>query len=224
MHNKEHHLSQGDFSRENKKNVNDLSRLDPKFHEAFDQYPWLASDLEKLLERSPWKYDHTVRVTQIGLALARTAGLSDEAQMTFTIGASLHDIAMVDDDMVELTNSTVSLKGEPLRFLIEEHPRRAAERYREHHPDASLLIGAHSKKPSEVDVPESLRELHGILYLADQIDARMSNRPYRSVSETQQTFEVIAALSQEYPETMIQGGIFIHQAIYPKAAPIPHAA
>jgi HD superfamily phosphohydrolase YqeK len=206
--------------------VADLMKKDPLFVDVFSRFPWLAVDLTPLHVKSEWKYDHSTRVVQIGLDYLRRQQVAKEQQIIFAISGLIHDIAMVDDDLVHLTNSQVSLSGEPLRFLITEHPRRVYERYIGYEDpmvkDAATLAGVHNRSPKEIVLPEALQVLHRALYLGDQVDARMSIRPYRTPQESQTAAQVLAddTLLAAYSEDELRIATGVFKSIYKP----PHSA
>lgn len=208
--------------------VDDLHGKDPIFTDVLATSSWLIPDIEQLKEKSDWKFDHTVRIAQMGLSLARQQGLTDEDQQTLVIATYIHDIKMVDDDLLSLTNMTAAegkLTDEELK-LLRTHPQLAYEAYKEKNEQAALLARDHDKTPEAVVklLPEHLQSLHTILYTCDQVDARLSDRPYKELKDVQTEEQVKTELQIMLPLEIIERAITARKVIFSDASEQPEAS
>lgn len=134
--------------------------------------------------KSPWTAGHSVRVTQLALAISEGLGLSERERETLYLGSMLHDLGKIG------VPETILDKNGPLSdeeyFLIQKHagdgarilePIRAYEKI-------IPIVAQHHEQFNGSGYPNGLagNEISlgaRILSVADVYDALISDRPYR---------------------------------------------
>ena len=142
----------------------------------------LAETIEK---RDPYTWNHTKRVVDYSLAIARELGLPEEYYVRLELAAALHDIGKlgVRDDVL--------LKNGPLTAeefaQMKKHPTYGEEilKHIKHLEDVIPGIKYHHERCDGKGYPYGLKgeEIDitaRIIAVADSFDAMTTNRPYRS--------------------------------------------
>ncbi len=144
----------------------------------------LEALVQALDARDPYTAGHSLRVTELSLALARWYPLDDQLVRALRLGALLHDVGKigVEDSALQasraLTDSEyASVKRHPaLGFRILE-PLDSLE-------DVRTIVRHHHERWDGTGYPDGLRAeriplASRIIAVADTIDAITSDRPYR---------------------------------------------
>lgn len=173
---------------------------------SFQLYVEIRNDLkdfvralsEVLEEVDPYTRQHSVRVSQYAIRLARGLGLSEREVDEIEYAALVHDLGKIGPHHQHILQKPGSLSHEEQRTL-RGHPaagaeivqkvralRRSAEIVRSHHerPDGhGYPFGLMSE-----DVPIGAR----ILNVADAFDAMTSDRPYRRALSAESALRELA--------------------------------
>lgn len=134
--------------------------------------------------KSPWTAGHSVRVTQLALAISEGLGLSESERETLYLGSMLHDLGKIG------VPETILDKNGPLNaeeyYLIQKHAEdgaRILEPIRAYEKIIPIVAQHHemfdgSGYPSGLSGNEISIGAR-ILSVADVYDALISDRPYR---------------------------------------------
>jgi putative nucleotidyltransferase with HDIG domain len=193
---------------------------------SFQLYVEIRNDLkdfvralsEVLEEIDPYTRQHSVRVSQYAVRLARGLGLRERDVDEVEYAALVHDLGKIGPHQQHILQKPGSLSHEEQRAL-RLHPaagaeivsrvralRRAAEIVRSHHerPDGrGYPYGLMSR-----DVPPGAR----ILNVADAFDAMTSDRPYRrALSVDSALRELKQGAGTQFDEDVVQCLVRLHE-------------
>ncbi len=158
----------------------------------------MASLMDIVEAKDPYTRGHTDRVVSLALALAKTAGITDEGLKDIRYAAALHDLGKlaVPEDILRKAERLTSEE----RAIIMEHPLRADAilKHLRFLDAARLMIRSHHERFDGTGYPYGLagEEIPlgaRILAIVDAYDAMTSSRPYRQVMTPQQAFAEIGA-------------------------------
>jgi putative nucleotidyltransferase with HDIG domain len=135
--------------------------------------------------RDPYTHGHSMRVTAYSVALARAAGLSDEAVDLVRRGSLVHDIGKIG------VPDRVLGKAGPLNAdewnLMKRHPGLGHQmlRHLKWAPEVLDIVRSHHERWDGGGYPDGLAAeripaVARLVAVCDTLDAMTSNRPYRS--------------------------------------------
>lgn len=162
--------------------------IDSVMRDVPRDFPYVGADLLVIGRGDDVTFEHTFRVAELVIPMARHIGVRDRHRLrTLGIAGLTHDRAKVDADLLPYTRKEGPLDP-PERRLMNEHPERA---YREYlrkdpkHPEIAIIDLFHHKKtdgypdPAPIDPPKELLPYIDLFNMADQIEAKMGDRKYR---------------------------------------------
>jgi len=135
--------------------------------------------------RDPYTHGHSMRVTAYSVALARAAGLSDDAVDLVRRGSLVHDIGKIG------VPDAVLGKSGPLNAdewnLMKRHPGLGHQmlRHLKWAPEMLQIVRSHHERWDGGGYPDGLAAdripaLARLVAVCDTLDAMTSDRPYRS--------------------------------------------
>jgi putative two-component system response regulator len=136
--------------------------------------------------KDPYTRGHSVRVSQYGVAIARTMRLSATLTAQIALGGHLHDVGKIGVSEAVLNKAAPLTKDEYEHIMT--HPVlgwRILKPLLGENPVALNVVRSHHERVDGTGVPDRLRgdeiPLEArIIAVADAFDAMMSRRPYRS--------------------------------------------
>jgi response regulator RpfG family c-di-GMP phosphodiesterase len=144
----------------------------------------MASLMDTVEAKDPYTRGHTDRVLSLAMAMAKAAGLSEEAMKDIRYAAALHDLGKL------AVPEGILRKPGPLspkeQAIVMEHPARADAilKHLRFLDAARLIIRSHHERLDGKGYPDQLagEEIPlgaRILAIVDAYDAMTSSRPYR---------------------------------------------
>ena len=135
--------------------------------------------------RDPYTHGHSMRVTVYSVAVARAAGLSDEAVDLVRRGSLVHDIGKIG------VPDRILGKAGPLNAdewnLMKRHPGLGHQMLRHLNwaPEVLAIVLSHHERWDGAGYPDGLTAegipaLARLVAVCDTLDAMTSDRPYRS--------------------------------------------
>ena len=140
--------------------------------------------MSTLFEKSEREQKHSVRVSNIATAIAKTMRLDDATVAKVRVAGALHDIGKIgiDESILNKTNQLSDLERE----LIKQHPIRSARILAsvDEYLDIVPIVMAHHERVDGCGYPARLTGKQipieaKIIAVADSFDAMTVNRPYR---------------------------------------------
>jgi HD-GYP domain-containing protein (c-di-GMP phosphodiesterase class II) len=194
----------------------EIKQIDSQFEEAFKNYPWIGTILNRLYSHSDWTYDHSLRVGFIAKELTLA---DDDKSLTSRAGVG-HDIGKL--------NIPPSVLDHPRnlditqRDLMDKHPEDGFLMLKENNDSraAEIMVAHHEwqDRPYPRKTPRFSKAYIGrkeflqqILALSDGVDALRSDRPYKKGWEYQETLDF---LSPKFGEGPVISALEIYQRIH----------
>jgi putative nucleotidyltransferase with HDIG domain len=148
--------------------------------------------------RDKYTYDHSNRVSNLAMMLAREMGFTESTVEMIEGGALLHDIGKLSVDAEILSKPGPLEPAE--RTAIKRHPLFSAEVVSrvELLRQSADIVKHHHERPDGTGYPSGLKGHEipvgaRILNVADAFDAMISDRPYRKGKSVEQALDELRA-------------------------------
>ena len=181
---------------------------DPLFRDVLSGNEWAVNFLNELEIHDQGTLSHSGRVARLFLSLSATDKESEEIYEAKVLAGLLHDVGKTTIDP-EVLNKQGPL-SETEREIIKGHARAGYESVVSYNPLAARILVAHHEFQQDsyprAEIRENMESLYSRdLALADGLDARLYERPYREKSIPEA--EVQEDLSRHFPEDRVRAGI-----------------
>ena len=170
-------------------------------------------------EIDPYTRQHSLRVAEYAVKLARGLNLSESEVQTIEYAALVHDLGKIDIRYRDILSKPGALSTDE-RKTLTRHPgvgadivtkvkslKRASEMVRSHHerPDGK----GYPYGLMDQDVPVGAR----ILNVCDAFDAMTSDRPYRPAMTTEQAIqELIRCSGTQFDKRVVNCAVRMYEA------------
>lgn len=165
----------------------------------------------------PYTHEHSVRVAELSVRVARRMGLAETEVETIRYAALVHDIGKIAQ-RPDVIRKPDALNDEERRLMMR-HPEAGAKIIGQIRAlrDAARMVRTHHWRPdgkgyppglSEADVPLGAR----IIHICDAFDAMTSNRPYRSGLPIQNALaELRRHAGSQFDHEMVEVLLLLHE-------------
>jgi putative nucleotidyltransferase with HDIG domain len=170
-------------------------------------------------EIDPYTRQHSLRVAEYAVKLARGLNLRESEVQTIEYAALVHDLGKIDVRYRDILSKPGALSTDE-RKTLTRHPgvgadivtkvkslKRASEMVRSHHerPDGK----GYPYGLKDLDVPMGAR----ILNVCDAFDAMTSDRPYRPAMTTEQAIaELIRCSGTQFDKKVVNCAVRMYEA------------
>ena len=174
--------------------------------------------------RDRYTYDHSRRVAEYAVLIARTLGIKGQDLETLRLAARVHDLGKVGVPDAVLTKPTVLDPSE--EALMRSHVLVGYEilsRFPEYSSGRDLILTHHERYdgmgyPRRV-AGRDLPLLAQILPVADSLDAMTSDRPYRSAMTLEQAVRVLEHGGGTQWNPQVVGALMTAMGVEPRTVP-----
>jgi len=178
--------------------------------QGVELWPWLNSELERLLAFDRYTCIHSIRVAEIARLLASELGCKQEDIRNIVLGAVLHDLGKLKIPAAVL-NKPGKLSAEEME-IIKQHPVLGEEmlQVKQLPLVVRLIIYQHHERWDGRGYPDVLQGLQihqfaQIVAVADIFDALTAVRPYRAELPRQIACEmVLAGAGTDFDEEVVE--------------------
>jgi putative nucleotidyltransferase with HDIG domain len=154
--------------------------------------------LNALHAGDPFTARHSRRVADLAEVLARAHGVPRSGITEIRLGALLHDMGKLDEDLFSIVHSPDRLSGDD-REKMEDHPGESAhilQPLEEIHPGLIRLVESHHENWNGSGYPRGLQAEEiplgaRIISVADVFDALTQPRVYREAASVEEAMELL---------------------------------
>lgn len=180
---------------------------EPTFYQLSESITGLKKIVDEVEKKDRYTYNHSERVSEYAVKIARKLMLSKEKLENLYIASILHDIGKINTPG-EILNKPGRLTDEEFS-LMKRHPLDGAEMVKDlYYQDVVTIIAQHHERLNGTGYPYGLKgdEIlleSRIIAVSDTFDAMTEDRSYRKALDVQFAIDELIKLSDTHYDKRI---------------------